>query len=309
MDTFLGIFVPAIVFFCIISIASLSGLFSERVGIVNIAIEGMMIVGATFYGLFGQIFQITSPWMQIPLLIIASAATGLFALLHGIVTIKLKGDHIISGVALNLLAPAISIIFLKIFGSANRFNSPTQELALSSNSLNDIRNVISLKLFLVLAIGITTLIVLNKTRWGLRMKAIGENPQAADVVGINVNSFKWQGVFISGLLAGIAGGIFFQWRGSVFSGGVEGIGFLALAVLIMGQWKSSLIFVFSIVFAFIFSTSQQIGAGQGVFNDFKDYSRLISTTPYIFTILILIFSSKNSKAPAAVGQPYDKSKR
>ncbi|MBN0970902.1 ABC transporter permease [Mycoplasma phocoeninasale] len=308
MQAFLGIFISAVAFFSIISIAALAGLFSERVGIVNIAIDGMMIVGATFYGLFGQIFNIANPWLQIPLLLISAATTGLFALLHGFVTIKLKGDHIISGVALNLLAPAISITMLKLFGEGNKFSSPTPELALST-SQSSLGNLVSLKLFLTLAIGIVVLVVLNKTKWGLRLRAIGENPQAADVVGINVNSFKWQGVFISGLLAGIAGGLFFQLRGIAFSGGVEGIGFLALAVLIMGQWKASLIFVFSIVFAAIYSTSLQIGAGQGSFTAVKDYSNIINIIPYAFTIAILIFSSKNSKAPAAVGQPYDKSKR
>ncbi|MDJ1645669.1 ABC transporter permease [Mycoplasma phocimorsus] len=309
MDGIFRIIVPAVAFFCIISIASLSGLFSERVGIVNIAIEGMMVIGATFYGLFAQTFGISNPWMQLPLLLIASLATGLFALLHGFVTIKLKGDHIISGVALNLLAPAISIALLKLYGTANKFISSTQELALSTNNLTDINNIISLKLFLVIIIGIAVMIVLNKTKWGLRMRSIGENPQAADVVGISVSSYKWQGVFISGLLAGIAGGLFFQIRGSSFSGGVEGIGFLALAVLIMGQWKASLVFVFSIFFALIYSSSLTIAAGQGVFTPFKDYSSLINITPYVFTILILIFTSKNSKAPASVGQPYDKSKR
>ena len=309
MDSLIRILVPGVAFFCIISIAALSGLFSERVGIVNIAIEGMMIIGATFYGLFGQMFKISNPWMQIPLLLLASLAAGLFALLHGFVTIKLKGDHIISGVALNLLAPAISIAMLKLYGIANRFSSPIQELSYSTNYLTGIGNIVSLKLFLVIAIGIAVLVILNKTKWGLRMRAIGENPQAADVVGINVSSYKWQGVFISGALAGIAGGLFFQIRGASFSGGAEGIGFLALAVLIMGQWRASLILVFSILFALIYSSSLTIAAGQGVFTQFKEYSSLINIIPYVFTIFILIFTSKNSKAPAAVGQPYDKSKR
>ncbi|WP_033161358.1 ABC transporter permease [[Mycoplasma] collis] len=309
MDAILFILVPAIALFCIISLSSLSGLFSEKVGIVNIAIESMIIIGATFYLMLSHLLKTTNPWFQIPLFMAASLATGLFALLHGIITIRLKGDHIISGVALNLLAPAIALILLKLVGVSNRFESNLNELALSSNVINDWKNIISFKLFLVIFIFIIAIVLLNKTKWGLRLKSIGENPQAADVAGINVNSFKWQGVFISGLLAGIAGSIFGQLRGIAFSANAEGLGFLALTVLIMSQWKPSIILVVSILFSLIYSTGLSLSTGQGAFVALKDYGKFFNALPFFITLIILFATSKKIQMPAALGIPYDKSLR
>ncbi|MBN3534852.1 ABC transporter permease [Mycoplasma procyoni] len=309
MAAFLSILLLAVTFFCIVSLASLSGLFSEKSGIVNIGIEGMMIVGATVYGMLSHILKISNAWMQIPLLIASGLITGLFAMLHGFVTIKLKGDHIISGVAINLLAPALSIFLLKLVGDANKFNSNVKELAASVNTINDPLNIISLKVVVVIVIFVVAIVMLRYTKWGIRFKAIGENPQAADVAGINVNFFKWQGVVISGMIAGVAGGIFFQWRGGSFAGTAEGIGFLALTILIMGQWKPAFVFIFASLFAVIYSTAANFSIGQGVFKDFAAYGYLFNTIPFVATLLILMFTSKKSLAPAALGQPYDKSKR
>ncbi|WP_025755184.1 ABC transporter permease [Mycoplasmopsis cricetuli] len=309
MSEFILILISTFAFFSILGIASFSGLFSERVGIVNIAIEAMMIVGAVFYGFLAQSFNISSPWMQIPITFIAAIITGFFALLHGFVTIKLKGDHIISGVALNLVAPAIAFFMLKIFGEGNKFISPVAELAVSTDSSTNLTNIISFKVFILIIIFIITLIILNKTKWGLRLKSIGENPQAADVAGVNVNFYKWQGVFISGFLAGIAGSIFFQLRGVAFTGTTNGLGFLALTVLIMGQWKSIYIILIAFIFSLIYATSSTISSGINSFESIKNYSDYFNILPYVFTIVLLAFTSKNSKAPAAVGLPYDKSKR
>ncbi|VEU59449.1 ABC transporter permease [Mesomycoplasma neurolyticum] len=309
MQTVLFIIVPAIVLFTIISLSALSGLFSEKVGIVNIAIESMIIIGATSYLMFRQIFKVESPWFQIPLMIIASFSAGLFALLHGVITIKLKGDHIISGVALNLFAPAIALVLLKLVGVANRFEGSMKELAWSSNSINDWKNIISLKLFLTFFIFIVAIVLLNKTKWGLRLKSIGENPQAADVAGINVNFFKWQGIFISGLIAGLAGSIFGQWKGLTFSGQAEGFGFLALTVLIMSQWKPSIILVVSILFSGIYSAGLVMSTGQGVFVPLKEYGSFFNALPFFITLVILLATSKKSQMPAALGVPYDKSTR
>ncbi|WGI36877.1 ABC transporter permease [Mesomycoplasma lagogenitalium] len=309
MSIFWLILIPSLVYFVILSISSLSAMFSERAGIVNVGIEGMIIIGATFYGIFGQIFKVSSPWMQIPLFLIAALAGGLFSMLHGFVTIKLKGDHTISGIALNLLAPAIAIFVLKRFGNANKIQSSVQELALSQNSINDWQNIISLKLLIVILVFVTAIILMNKTKWGLRFKAIGENPQAADAAGINVNFFKWQGVIISGILAGLAGGVLFQQKGVSFSGSADGMGFVALTILIMGRWKSSLILVFALFFSLILGLASVIGTGAGIFETVKEYGKLINTIPYILTFVVLIFSSKRVQGPAAAGQPYDKSKR
>ncbi|UWD34023.1 ABC transporter permease [Mesomycoplasma molare] len=310
MQIFIGILMLSIISFIILSFAALSGMFSERVGIVNIGIEGMIIIGATFYGLFNHLLKIKSPWMQIPLFIISASITGLFSMLHGFVTIKLKGDHIISGVAINLLAPAISIFLLKLLGDGNRFNKYTNELSLSQNFNSDLLNLVSLKSLFIIIAFVAIIILLYKTKWGLRLKSIGENPQAADVAGINVNSYKWQGVIISGILAGIAGGIFYQWKGLVFGGSAEGFGFLALTILIMGQWKPQWILIIGFVFSAIYGSALYLqGTQEAALHSIKTYGDLLIAVPFVFTIFILIFTSKKSIAPAAVGQPYDKSKR
>ncbi|MGZ9432014.1 ABC transporter permease [Mycoplasma sp. CB776] len=310
MAIFSIILVSSVLLFVILGFSALSGMFSERVGIVNIGIEGMLIIGATVYGLLNYLFKVESAWMQIPLLIISSLATALFALLHGFVTIKLKGDHIISGVAINLLAPALSIFFLRTFGDANKFSQYTQELAWSQDSFANLKNIVSLKLALILVVFLVALITLNKTKWGLRLKAIGENPQAADVAGINVNFYKWQGLIISGLLAGLGGGIFYQWKGISFTGNAGGFGFLALTILIMGRWRTSWIFFVTIIFSLIYGTALTLQASNtGVLAAASQYGFLITATPFLITIFILIFTSKRAIAPAAVGQPYDKSKR
>ncbi|WP_215737281.1 ABC transporter permease [Mesomycoplasma hyorhinis] len=296
-------------FVSIILIATYSGFFSERVGIVNIAIDGMMIIGATFFGLLAQSFKTTSPIMSLVVLLLASLITMLFSALHGLITIKLKGNHIISGVAINLLAGSISVLLLRFTGAnAQKFQYDLQELAASTDNSNFL-NIISLKVVITILIFVFIFIAFKYTKWGLRLKSIGENPQAADAAGINVNFYKWQGVLISGFLAGIAGSIWSQYLGVAFSGNVSGLGFIALTILIMGRWKVVYIAIASIIFSLIYSVTTVIGNGSGIFESIKTYQNIFYLLPYLVTLIILIFTSKNIIAPKAVGLPYDKSLR
>lgn len=309
MSVFVSILTLFVLFFCIISLGSFAGLFSEKTGIVNIAIDGMMIVGATFYGLFATKFNVESPYMQIILLPLAGLMSAIFALLHGFITIKLKGNHIISGVSINLLAAAISIIMIKgLSENGNFFESPVNELALSVKSDNW-KNIISLKLFLTILVLGLTFIFFSYTKKGLHFAAVGENPQAAASVGINVDRIKWIGVSTSGFIAGMAGGIFFQYSGLAFFGNVQGIGFLALTVLIMGRWKTILIILSAFIFALLYSISNNVGTGIGIFQPLGQYSTIIYIAPYIITLFILMFTAKSDGAPKAIGQPYDKSQK
>lgn len=304
MEFTIALFNAFILYFSVLSIASLSGLISERVGITNIAINGMMIVGSTFYAIFSLIFGNSNMWLQIPLILISGFFGLLFAALHGYASIKLKSNQVISGVAINVLASAIALILLQILGTANRFEIPTQELA-AANTFSPL-NIISFKLFLSLFLMGLMWVLLNKTKWGLRLRSIGENPQAADVAGINVNAYKWQGVLISGGFAGMAGGIFVQSLGATFSGNVQGLGFLALAIMIMGQWRIHWIGLSTVAFSFFYSLGFQLATLQG---DIQNFSRLFQILPFGLTLIALAFLSKNSKSPKAVGIPYDKTQR
>lgn len=313
-DIFFTYFIGII---CVLGISSVAAIFSERVGIINLGVNGMICLGATGYVLFSYIFTnkgevVGNMWLQIPLLIFSMLFGLLGALLFGLATIRLKSNQIVSGVAINILAPAITLIILSVFGNANKMPSSVTELAVagvaaSYNSLN----IFSLKVLLLIIVLVVSFVALNKTKWGLRLRSVGENPSAADAAGINVNKIKWTGVIISGILAGLAGGIFVFIKSGIaqnsFNGIVNGYGYLAIAIMIMGKWRVGLsslsAIIFSIIFAFSFALPNLLPV------DAKIYQPLFFALPYIMTLLILIIFSKKSFAPKALGVPYDKSQR
>ncbi|MBG0730565.1 ABC transporter permease [Mycoplasma sp. 'Moose RK'] len=299
-ETIIPILALFVLFFSIITTGSIAGLYSEKVGIVNIAINGIMIVGATIYGLFSTLFGVSNMLIQLVLIPLTTFFSGVFALLHGFITIKLKGNHIISGVALNILAPAISFVLLKIYGNANSaFETNVNELALGQGKT--LENIFSLKFIIVLALIFVTWFVFSKTKLGLHFAAVGENPQAAAAAGINVNKLKWLGVFLSGIIAGIAGSFYFQYFKSSFNGNVQGLGFLSLTILIMGRWKILFIVISGLIFPFLYTLSINLAASFGAFLP------IVEASPYIITIIILAFTSRKDLAPKALGVPYDKS--
>ncbi|ATP59443.1 ABC transporter permease [Mesomycoplasma dispar] len=299
LDTIIPILTLFFLFFSIITTGSIAGLYSEKTGIVNIAINGIMIIGATTYGLFSILIGVSNMAIQLLLILLAALFSGLFALLHGFITIKLKGNHIISGVALNILAPAIAFVLLKIYGKSNRFESVVNELAFGQNK--EFLNIFSLKLFIVIGLIVLTWFVFSKTKLGLRISAVGENPHAAAAAGINVNGLKWLGVFLSGIIAGIAGAFYFQYAGSSFRGNVQGLGFLSLTILIMGRWKIVFIVISGLIFPFLYTLSVNLAG------NFGDFLPIVEAAPYLFTIIILALTSKKDLAPKALGIPYDKS--
>ncbi|MCS4536992.1 MULTISPECIES: ABC transporter permease [unclassified Mycoplasma] len=306
-----------ILFFCIFTLGGISGLFSEKVGIVNIGINGMMVIGAVSYLVFSdiinKIFGETSVigrnglW-QIPATIMAMGVAAAFAMLHGFATIKLKSEHTISGFAINLLAFGIAIILLDIFGNGNKKPANNiQELRYVIEVLDSQRvEIISWKMVITIAIIAVSAFALYKTKWGLRFRSIGENPQAADVAGINVNKYKWQGIAISGAIAGVAGSIFSQTLGASFNGDVRGYGYLALAIMIMGQWNIFIVCGASFLFSFLYAISSSSGA---FVPELKPYQSLLQVIPYMLSLLIVMITGKKSHAPAASGIAYDKSVR
>ncbi|WP_029609023.1 ABC transporter permease [Mycoplasma simbae] len=313
----LNVYSSLLLFFCIFTLGGISGLFCEKIGIVNIGINGMMVVGAATYLAFTNVlaksFGVNNPighsgWWQILGTIIAAAAASAFSLLHGFATIKLKSEHTISGFAINLLAFGIAIILLEIFGNGNK--KPIMNVTELSYSIQITQaqslEIISFKTVITIAVIALGAFALYKTKWGLRLRSIGENPQAADVAGINVYKYKWQGVAISGAIAGIAGAIFSQSLGASFNGDVRGYGYLALAIMIMGQWNIFIVSGVAFIFSFLYAISNASGA---FIQELVPYASLLTIAPYLLSLIVIMITARKSHAPAAAGLPYDKSVR
>ena len=293
-------------------LVAMGGMFSEHSGVINIALEGMMIIGALFacftlQGLDQSGFGPAHPQLSMFIAILVAGVTGMiFSLLLGFAAINLKADQTIGGTALNMLATAIAMILAKNFnGSTSAKISYTNKPFLFS--------IGGLELSIFIPLGIVLLvvsyIVMYKTRFGLRLRACGEHPQAADSVGINVYRMRYAGVLLSGFLGGVGGLAYVipsvqTWN---FEVGVAGTGFLALAVMIFGQWKPFNIFGAAMFFA-VFKSLANI-ADSTVLAQLGWSSNIYNMMPFIASMVILAFTSKNSQAPKAEGIPYDKGSR
>jgi len=320
MDMFFFIMQQTMVFMIPLMIVALGGMFSERSGIVNIALEGKMVMGAFTGVLFLNAFQnpeaTTDHGILILALIVAMLTGIVMALLHAFASINLKANQIISGIAINMFAPAFAVyVAILTFRTQHVSFLPRQFVIRYVPLLGDIpiigqmffqNTYITTYLgFLILAV---SAFVLYKTKFGLRLRACGEHPQAADSVGVNVVGIRYAGVLISGALAGMGGLIWIMPIASAFSGSVLGYGFLALAVLIFGAWKPKRI-LFAAFFFGILQTIANSFTGIPFLRNLGIPSTFFSMIPYVATLVFLSFTSKNTQAPKAVGQPYDKGGR
>lgn len=298
-------------------IVALGGMFSERSGVVNIALEGLMIIGAFSGILFINLFQDTIQGQKLLILalIVAAAAGMLFALMHAYASINMKADQVISGTALNLLAPAIAIFVARILNNVQQIPFKNQFRISSVPVLGDIPIIGPLffqntyiTTLLGLIIFLISAFVLAKTRFGLRLRACGEHPGAADSVGISVKKMRYAGVLISGALAGIGGVVFVIPTSTNFNATVAGYGFLALAVLIFGQWNPKRILFAAFLFGFM-KTLSSAYSGIPFLNSFELPSVVYKVFPYLVTLIVLAFTSRKLTAPRALGQVYDKGAR
>lgn len=301
-------------------IVALGGMFSERSGVINIALEGIMIVGAFSSILFINLMQGTGvtipPQLLLILAMLIAALVGvLVSMAHGYAAIHMKADQVISGTAINMFAPAFAIFVARMIRGVQQIPFSNTFRIAKVPLLGDIpvlgpmffRNTYITTYFGFAVMAVSAL-VLYKTRFGLRLRACGEHPQAADSVGVNVYRIRYAGVAISGALAGIGGLVFVIPTSTNFNASVAGYGFLALAVLIFGQWKPSRILFAAFFFGLMKTISSAYSgipvlAGLGIPND------IYKMTPYIATLIVLAFTSKQSMAPRAEGIPYDKGSR
>lgn len=298
-------------------IVALGGMFSERSGVINIALEGIMTMGAFVSILFLNLTggRLSGQGQLFIAIVIAMATGAVFSLLHAYASINMKADQTISGTALNMFAPAFAIFVARIIQGVQQVQFINTFRISSVPVLGKIPVIGPLffqntyiTTYIGFAILVIAAIVLYKTKFGLRLRACGEHPGAADAAGINVYRMQYAGVIISGALAGLGGLVFVIPTSTNFNATVSGYGFLALAVLIFGQWKPSKILGASLFFGL---TKAVAAAYSGIpfLASLGIPSYLYKMIPYIATLIVLIFTSKNSQAPRASGIPYDKGAR
>ncbi|MBQ8292494.1 MAG: ABC transporter permease [Bacilli bacterium] len=333
-------FIQQTMVFCIpLMIVALAGVFAERSGIINIALEGIMVFGA-FIGVLTLRLLLAlrfGPEQGQLLLIIVIIVTiimgGVFALLLAYASINLKADQTIGGTALNLLAPALVLFLVLMINQQNDLNIDSKYTAANlfmffledfgleafkndTSFLGVIVNVLFNKLYLTnlyaILIYVGLSIVLYKTKFGLRLRACGENPHAADSLGINVVKMRYIGTIISGCLASFGGFIYaLTAAGCTSNGDVAGLGFLALAVMIFGNWKPVSIFLAALLFGALkcISVGYQYIDFLSFLTEWNISSHAYRVLPYFITLVVLAFTSKRSRAPKAEGIPYDKEAR
>ena len=298
-------------------IVALGGMFSERSGVVNIALEGIMIIGAFTGILFISTFQDVIPGQPVLILgILVSAVTGIIvSLAHAYASINMKANQVISGTAINMFAPAIAIYVARLIRTVQQIPFVNQfriEKVPVLGSIPVLGPLLFQNTYITTYLGFIILIVsgivLYKTRFGLRLRACGEHPQAADSVGVNVYKMRYLGVILSGALAGVGGLVFIIPTSTQFNATVSGYGFLALAVLIFGQWRPGRI----VVAAFFFGLMKAVASsysGISFMQSIPIPSYVYKMIPYVATLIVLAFTSKKSMAPRAEGIPYDKGSR
>lgn len=319
MELFILIANSTLFFTVPLLITALGGMFAEKSGVVNISLEGTMVFGSFFSILFINFIQENVPGFNPSLLllvaaIIAAITGSLLSSLLAFSAVNLKANQVIGGTAINLFAAPMVIFIARTLNNVKNIPFDQDFNIQKVPLLGDIPVIgeilfqdINILSFLGYLIAIIAIIVIYRTRFGLRLSAVGEHPSAADTVGINVYKMRWIGTLISGALAGLGGLVFVVSSSVTFSGQVGGYGFLALAVMIFGQWKPEKIFFASLFFGLMNALSVKYtlipwfdGLSLGYF---------FTVLPYIATLLALMLTSKKSRAPKAEGIPYDKGSR
>ena len=305
-----------LLFASVLILVALGGCFSEHSGVINIGLEGIMVMGALGGALMMKFLPDgISAIVMIVLVVLASILLGmLYSLLLGVAALNFKADQTLVGTAMNLLGTAAATVFVKAMNTAesvDNVSSTIQYINAKKAFLVNI-NGFEFNWFMLLALIalVCSYVVLYKTRFGLRLMACGEHPQAADSVGINVYKMRYAGVLISGMLGGLGGIVYItagvsEWK---FEYGVAGFGFLALAVMIFGQWKPTRIALAALLFGF-FRALGNVYTGFEFLKALNLPSGVYNMLPYIVSLIVLAFTSKKSRAPKAEGIPYDKGLR
>lgn len=303
-------------------IIAVGGIFSERSGITNLALEGFLgagaFIGALFVTLTGGLFPAASQAPMYLALLFAMLGGALYAVVHAVLCIRFKANQVISGVVVNILAMALtnfltSQINAGVFGQSSDKFVLTVSGRLTFAPLSEVpfvggffTNVYPFE-FIIAAVALAAWYVLYRTRFGMRLRACGDNPYAVDAAGCSVARLQFAAVMLSGALAGLGGMCFaYSVFGNYSSSIYTGYGYLAIAAMIFGNWKIPSTLGACVLFGFAraagYSLVRQLGMP-------STYSDLMMVLPYVLTLLLLVFFSKNNRAPRALGEIYDKGKR
>ena len=294
---------------------ALGGTFSENSGIVNVGLEGIMTMGAftsiVFNLSFASTFGTATPWLGA---LLGGIVGIIFSLLHAVATINWRADHVISGTVLNLMAPPLAVFLVKAIYNKGQTENINQNFGyFSFPGLANIPVIgpiffknTSAPAWVAIVLSIFLYWVLYKTRFGLRLRSSGENPQAADTLGINVYKMRYAGVLISGFLGGIGGAVFAEAIAGNFSvSTIAGQGFMALAAIIFGRYNPIGAMLSSLFFGFAQSLSIIGDQIPGISSLPSVYLQI---APYVLTIIVLVVFFGKTVGPAADGQNYIKSK-
>ena len=306
-----------LIFASVLMLVALGGCFAERSGVINIGLEGIMVIGALGGALVMKFLPVAyGAFPMVALTVLTSCLFGmLFSLLLAVAAINFKADQTITGTAMNMLATAGATVAVKAMNTAaSGGNDVSSDIAYThSKDLFIVRlGEFEFNWFMLIAAIclVVSFVALYKTKFGLRLRACGEHPQAADSVGINVYKMRYAGVLISGLLGGLGGIVYITAGVSVwkFENGVAGFGFLALAVMIFGAWHPLKIALAALLFGF-FRALGNVYSGFDFLAAMNIPSVVYNMLPYIISLVVLAFTSKRSRAPKAEGIPYDKGSR
>ena len=304
-----------LLFASVLALVALGGCFSEHAGVINLGLEGIMVIGALGGALTMKSMDSAPAAVTVLVVLLVSALSGMaYAVLLAVACINFSADQTLVGTALNILATAAATVIVKAINMAENPDNVSATVKYVEAKKDFVVNIGSFQFnwFMLVALIalIAAYIILYKTRFGLRLMACGENPSAADSVGINVFKMRWAGVMISGFLGGIGGIVYItagvsEWK---FETGVAGFGFLALAVMIFGSWKPVNIGFAALLFGF-FRALSNVYSGFDWLAALNIPGTVYNMFPYIISLLVLAFTSKNSRAPKSEGIPYDKSLR
>ncbi len=305
-----------LIFASVLLLVALGGCFSEHSGVINIGLEGIMVMGALGGALAMKYMPAGcgSVLMVLAVVLCSMAAGCLFSLLLAVAAVNFNADQTIVGTAMNMLGTAAATMIVKAINTVENPDnvSSTIQYFDQKKAFQISLGGIEFNWFMLLAVIAlaVSFVVLYRTRFGLRLQACGEHPQAADSVGIDVYKMRYAGVLLSGLLGGLGGVVYItagvsEWK---FENGVAGFGFLSLAVMIFGQWKPQRIALAALLFG-LFRALSNVYTGFDFLVALNLPSPVYNMLPYIISLIVLAFTSKKSRAPKAEGIPYDKGSR
>lgn len=303
-------------------VMAIGGIYSERSGITNLALEGLQGAGAFFGALVAVILmQTLGADSQIPYyvaMIVAMLGGTLYAMLHALLCVKFKANQVISGVVINILATALTTFMTKVLNRVV-WGAPSDKFVLGVSERWTIPGLSSIPVvgavfkdmypfeLIIVVVSIIAWYVLYKTKYGLHLRACGDNPHAVAAAGIDVAKVRFSAVMISGALSGLAGMCFAYSISANYSSAIYvGYGYLSIAALIFGNWKIVPTLAACLLFGFAKSGGYQIVQAAGMPSSYSD---LVMILPYVLTLLLLVFFSKHNDSPKALGEIYDKGKR